>query len=568
MSDSTIASFDLVNDPWLPCLMTDGGIRDLSLRQVLMDAHLVRELSLDVPTQFPPVLRMLLAIVHRAMRQPGSSGGPRSTEAWEHLWALGGLPREPICRYLDEHRDRFQLFHPVAPFMQVAGLTTARGGPKPITQLIPFAATGNNAPLFSAARDADPPWLTCAEAARWLLHVHAWDTSGTKTGAVADPQAKAGKSYPGRTGPLGQLGVLIPVARTLWHTLLLNLLVLGEDISPADDLPTWEAGPLTAEWHERHPTGVLDLYTWPGRRVRLQPEPTADGVRVRHAIVTAGDRIADLTTLISFEPHTAWQRDKAQEKKLKRAPVYTPRRHQPGRELWRGLGPILAQARADRPSPDQRGPRVLDHVSGRAHLLRGERILLSGTGTTYGNQFAVIDETYADTMPLPVAVLADRGGDWEATALEAVRAAEQAASALASLASNLARAAGCDEDRLLAGRGRAARARLYAELDSRFRRWIADLGGSAGDPVEALRRWHAEMREQARQIAGEMLGTVPPEAVRGRDVQLDRDRHELINAARAEIWFNAALRRALATPTATDARPVSQQPPISEEMPA
>jgi CRISPR system Cascade subunit CasA len=194
MSDSTMARFDLVDEPWLPCLMTDGGTRELGLRQVLLDAHLMRELSLDVPTQFPPVLRLLLAIVHRALRQPGTSGGPRSTEAWEHLWALGALPGGPISRYLDEHRDRFQLFHPAAPFMQVAELRTASAEAKPITQLIPFAATGNNAPLFSAARDADPPSLTCAEAARWLLHVHAWDTSGTKTGAVGDPQAKLARA--------------------------------------------------------------------------------------------------------------------------------------------------------------------------------------------------------------------------------------------------------------------------------------------------------------------------------------------------------------------------------------
>jgi len=568
MSDSTIASFDLVDDPWLPCLMTDGGTEDLGLRQVLLDARRVRELSLDVPTQFPPVLRLLLAIVHRALRQPGTSGGPRSMEAWEHLWALGALPGGPISRYLNEHRERFRLFHPAAPFMQVAGLKTASAEAKPITQLIPFAATGNNAPLFSATRDADPPLLTCAEAARWLLHVHAWDTSGTKTGAVGDPQAKAGKSYPGRTGPLGQLGVLVPVGRTLWHTLLLNLLVLGDDISPADDLPSWEAGPLTAEWDERHPRGVLDLYTWPGRRVRLQTEPAADGARVRHAIVAAGDRIADVTTLISFEPHTAWRRNETQEKKLKRAPVYMPVRHQPGRELWRGLGPILAQARADRPSAQERGPRVLDHLADRAHLLRGERILLSGTGITYGTRAAVIEETYADTMPLPVAVLADRGGDWEATALDAVRAAEEAATALATLAANLARAAGCDEDGLLTGRRRAARTRLYAELDSRFRRWIAELGGSADEPAEALGQWRTEVREQAERIAGEMLGAVPPEAVRGRDVRVDRERYELINAPRAEIWFNAALRKAAARATSTADQPVSQEPPRDEEVPA
>jgi CRISPR system Cascade subunit CasA len=565
MSDSTIASFDLVDEPWLPCLMTDGGAEDLGLKQVLLDAHLVRELSLDVPTQFPPVLRLLLAILHRALRQLGTSGGPRSTDAWEHLWALGALPGDPISRYLDEHRERFQLFHPTAPFLQVAGLKTGSAEAKPITQLIPFAATGNNAPLFSAARDADPPSLTCGEAARWLLHVHAWDTAGIKTGADG---VKGGKTYGNPTGPLGRLGVLVPVGRTLWHTLLLNLLVLSKDISPAGDLPSWEDGPLTAEWHERHPRGVLDLYTWPGRRVRLQPEPTADGMRVKHAIVTAGDRIADLTTLISFEPHTAWRRNETLEKKLKRAPVYTPVRHQPGRELWRGLGPILAQARADRPSPEERGPRVLDHLADHAHLLRGERILLSGTGIAYGTQAAVIDETYADTMPLPVAVLADRGGDWEATALDAVRVAEEAATALATLAANLARAAGCDEDGLLTGRRRVARSSLYADLDSRFRRWIAELGGSADEPAEALGQWRTEVREQAERIAGGMLGAVPPEAVRGRDVRVDRERYELINAPRAEIWFNAALRKVAPRVTTTADQPVSHEPPRDQEVPA
>lgn len=189
-------------------------------------------------------------------------------------------------------------------------------------------------------------------------------------------------------------------------------------------------------------------------------------------------------------------------------------------------------------------------------------------GIIYGNQAAVIDETYADTMPLPVAVLADRDGDWEAAALEAVRAGEEAASALAILAANLARAAGCDEDGLLTARRRAARTGLYAELDSRFRQWIAELGGSTDQPVDALRQWRAEVREQAERVAGEMLGVVPPEAVRGRDIRLDHERHELINAARAEIWFNAALRKALGTPAATADRPASQEPPKAEEVPA
>ena len=85
---------------------------------------------------------------------------------------------------------------------------------------------------------------------------------------------KGGKTFGNPTGPLGQLGVLIPPARTLRRTLLFNLLVLGDDISPTVIGPL-EAGPLTAGWRTVTPAGLLDLYTWPARRVRLQPERLA-----------------------------------------------------------------------------------------------------------------------------------------------------------------------------------------------------------------------------------------------------------------------------------------------------
>jgi CRISPR system Cascade subunit CasA len=570
MGDLAGATFNLVDESWLPCLMADGSSRELGLRDVLLEAHLVRELSLDVSTQFPPVLRLLLAIVHRAVRQQGTSGGPRHKKDWKHLRDLAALPREPISRYLDEYSDRFQLFHPGAPFMQVAGLKTASGEAKTIAQLIPFTAKGNNAPLFSAARDADPPSLTCGEAARWLLHVHAWDTAAIKTGAVGDTHVKGGKTTGNPTGPLGQLGVLIPVGRTLWHTLLFNLLVLDDELSAADDRPAWEAGPLTAQWQERHPRGVLDLYTWPGRRVRLLPEQTPRGVRVRHAVVAAGDRIADITTLIRVEPHTAWRRSEPQEKKLKRPRVYMPLRHQPGRELWRGLGPMLAQARADRPGAEDasRGPLVLQQLADRADMLQGEPGRLFATGITYGNQAAVIEETYTDMMPLPMAVLAGRADGWEAAALDAVRAAENAAAALAALAANLARAAGCDDKRLLTGRRLAARTRLYAELDGRFRKWLASLGETPDGPVEALSRWRREVRKQAVQVAGQLIDAAPAEAVRGRQVQLRRERSEVVNAARAEIWFNWALRQAQLTTAPDIDPPTVSQRRADEEVPA
>lgn len=548
MSEALPPEFNLIDEPWLPCLMADGGREELTLRQALLRAHLVRELSLDAPTQLPPVLRMLLAILHRALRQEGTTGGPRTDDAWRHLWQLRSFPGPPVSDYLDRWRGRFRLFDPTAPFLQVAGLRAASGEARTVALLIPFAASGNNVPLFSSARDDLPVSLTCAQAARWLLHAHAWDTAAIKTGAVGDPAVKNGKTTGNPPGPLGQLGVLIPAGPTLWHTLLMNLVVLSDGLSPADDRPVWEAPPLGASWETRAPRGLLDLYTWPGRRVRLVPEQLGSAVTIRRAVVTAGDRISDLTLLRGLEPHTAWQRSQAQEKKLKRQPVYLPRRHQPGRQLWRGLGAILAQAQADRPG-ENAPPRVLDSLAGRGNLLGKLPTRLLGVGITYGNQAAVIDDTYADVLPMPVTVLAERGGDWEAVALNAVRVADDAASAVGGLAANLARAAGCRDDRQVGGQRNRARERLYADLDGRFRMWLAGLAEPGQLPSRELAGWAGQVQDRAEAVAAELLNSAAPEGWRGRELR-SGNRSDLVTSPLAEIWFRAALRKAVAVPLA------------------
>jgi len=122
----------------------------------------------------------------------------------------GQSGRRDARAYLDRHAERFDLFHPDFPFAQVAGLHTVKDETKPVSLLLPAVATGNNVPLFSARTEADPPALTPAEAARALLAAQCWDTAAIKSGAAGDPQVKYGKTTGNPTGPLGQLGVVVP----------------------------------------------------------------------------------------------------------------------------------------------------------------------------------------------------------------------------------------------------------------------------------------------------------------------------------------------------------------------
>ncbi|WP_432144258.1 type I-E CRISPR-associated protein Cse1/CasA [Streptomyces sp. bgisy084] len=544
--------FNLVDDDWLPVVFTDGSTGEVSLRAVLLRATEVRSLALDNPSQTPPVIRLLLAIVHRAMN------GPTGEKHWSAWWEAGAFDAATICTYLDQHRSRFGLFDAQAPFMQVGGLQALNGKTKTAALLVPHVASGNNVPLFSAERDARPDALTPAQAARWLLHAHAWDTAAIKTGAVGDDQAKAGKTMGNPVGSLGQLGVVMPMGPTLWHSLMCNLLPTTGAAVGEEDLPVWERPPLTAQWAERMPKGRLELFTWPARRIRLIPEPDADqpgGVVVRQVLVCGGDRISlntgqELRGWMRSEPHSAWKRSPNLERKRKFPLVYWPVRHRVERQLWRGLGPLLARAEltttaAAKDAPTVQGPAVLSQLGTRERMsaLKGMPLRVLAVGFEYGNQSAVIDESYGDVLPLPVAVLSAQDDDWRHTVLHAVEATEGAVRALAYLAENLAVASGCrkSEEGLLTGHRERAREAAYAALDTPFRRWLSSLSDNDADPDEALDLWAHEVRRIIRSRAGELLKAASPAAWHGQET----GEGEVMDASLAEIFFHSALRKAL-----------------------
>ncbi|WP_051877130.1 type I-E CRISPR-associated protein Cse1/CasA [Streptomyces natalensis] len=544
--------FNLVDDDWLPVVFTDGSPGELSLREVLVRAHEVRSLALDVPSQVPPVVRLLLAVAHRAL------AGPTDEKQWRTWWDEAAFNETVINSYLDEYRSRFGLFDAQAPFMQGGGLQALNGKTKTAALLVPHVASGNNVPLFSAERDARPDALSPAQAARWLLHAHAWDTAAIKTGAVGDKKAKAGKTTGNPVGALGQLGVIMPMGPTLWHTLMCNL--LPTEAAAGGDLPVWERPPLTGQWAERMPKGRLELYTWPARRIRLIPEPDAGlpgGVAVRKVVVCGGDRIAlttgqELRGWMSSEPHSAWKRSENLERKRKFPLVYWPVRHRVERQLWRGLAPLLARAElpstaAGKDAPTLRGPAVLAQLGTRERLsaLKGMPLRVLAVGFEYGNQSAVIDEAYGDELPLPIAVLSAQDDDWRNAVLDAVAAAEGAVRALAYLAENLAVASGCrpSEEGLLAGHRERARETAYAELDAPFRRWLALLADDA-DPDEALDRWAHEVQQIIRSQARELLASTSPAAFHGQASGAGDDA-QVMDAFLAEIFFHRALHKAL-----------------------
>jgi CRISPR system Cascade subunit CasA len=528
MSPSERPSFDLVHDPWLRVRDLDGNADELGILRTLGTAHRLAGISGDIPTQTFALVRLLLAVLH------GALGGPRDDDAWEELWAAERLPLELIADYLARHRSRFDLFHPETPFLQVADLHTASGGTSGMAALI--ADVPNGRPFFTTRLGPDLS-LTYAEAARWLVHSHAFDISGIKSGAVGDDRVKGGKGYPIGVAWSGLLGGVLLEGKTLKETLLLNL-VASDVRDPARDLPAWErepVGPAEEQEGGRTPTGPVDLYTWQSRRIRLFP---AHG-RVRDALVANGERLTP-QNLHGAEPHTAWRRSEAQEKKLSRPLVYMPREHDPERAVWRGLQSLLPRGTATQKgeASARLAPGVLQwlgHLSVEDMIVKDHVVRVRTIGMIYGSNNSVVDEVIDDALSMRALLARQDAEQLVGVATACVEAAELAARALGNLAANLAAAAGGD------GAGPRTRAleSAFAELDAPFRSWLLGIGADS-DYTDVQIAWHHTAYGLIRGLAKDLQRRAPLNAWAGRQVRGRR-----LTPAHADKQFRDDLRKAL-----------------------
>lgn len=550
----TVPSFDLVSRPWLPVqYKKDGSTGELSLRDVFAQAGDVRRVVGDLPTQELALLRLLLAILYDAVDEAeGRSGGaPAKLEDWEALWEAPDC-FDVVVDYLDRHRDRFDLLHPERPFLQVAGLHTQK---HEVASLNRIVADVPNGEAFFSMRRPGVDRLGLQEAARWLVHTHAYDSSGIKSGMEGDDRVKGGKVYPQGVGWAGGLGGVFAEGVDLRETLLLNLIPTDEDIitsTPKADLPVWRRdtppgpGVLEGDPSVPRPAGPRDLYTWQSRRVLLHTEgPEATGV-----VLGYGDPLAPANRQ-KAEPMTGWRRSPAQEKKLGRPLIYLPRQHDPTRSAWRGLASLLHAQKQDgdttgRGTDRSRPPGVvrwLALLSTEGVLPKGSLIRTRLVGAVYGTQQSVVDEVVDDSIALPVVLLHQDRRLHRAVAIDAVTDAEHAVSALGHLAGNLARAAGSDT----APATSSARDLGFGALDGPYRRWLADLA-EGSDLDQARTEWRSTARDIVLDLGRELLDAAGGTAAEGRVVELPGVGKRWVDSSRADLWFRTRINKVLPEP--------------------
>ncbi|WP_051815115.1 type I-E CRISPR-associated protein Cse1/CasA [Streptomyces violaceoruber] len=534
-------TFDLTSRPWIGVLRRDGSQDELSLRQVFAQADDLRCVVGELATQEFSLVRLLLAVAHDAL------AGPGDIEEWVELWEDPGC-FAPVQAYLDEQRDRFDLLHPVAPFGQTAGLRTAKDEVFSLNRIVADVPAGE--PFFSA-RMPDVQRLSFAEAARWVVHVHAYDTSGIKSGMVGDDRVKGGKVYPLGTGWAGGLGGVFVEGDTLRETLLLNLVAADTELLDfsADDRPAWRREPCGPGSDGRTATGLRDLYTWQSRRVRLHHD--ADGV---HGVVLGyGDPLV-ARNMHQGEPMTAWRRSPAQEKKLGQSPVFLPLEHDPARAAWRGIAALLAdrlEGTNGAEGPSRLRPRILEWIARlvtERHLSRRFLVRTRVVGVRYGTQQSVIDEVIDDRLEMPVVLLHGQDPAYAAQAIAAAEDADRAVRILGDLAADLARARGSEQE----GPKDVARAEGFDALDHPYRDWLSGMA-KAPDPFEHRHIWQRQVRHTVSRLGDRLIAAAGDAAWEGRIHTDPKGGTHWLNAGLADVWFRGRLAKALGDPDSPDA---------------
>lgn len=257
--------FNLIDEPWIPCIEPNGHRVEYGIRDTLLKAHELREICDDSPLVTVAIHRLLLAILYRTHK------GPTDFAFWKDLYEAGAFTQTKVTDYLEKWEDRFDLASDTYPFFQMAGLETKRAAS--VARLATESASGNNATLFDHSDDdATTDWLL-AKVATQLIACQSFALGFGRSGD-ATINGKA-ETLPYSADAIALRGMTVWLqGRSLFDTLMVNLV-------PADDtsLPPWELDDphkyrdrLVGKTRKAITSlGVVDLFTWQSRLVRLLP---------------------------------------------------------------------------------------------------------------------------------------------------------------------------------------------------------------------------------------------------------------------------------------------------------
>lgn len=469
--------FNLLVEPWIVVIKEDGITEEMSIKEVFCQAHNIKSLAGEVPAQDVAILRILLAILYavyyRAELNSNASNledEEDAIEIWVKMWKKNKFNIEQLEDYLLTYYERFWLFHSKYPFYQVLIENgTSYDSPKLIGEL---SESGNKPRLFSNRNGLAKNKISYNEAARWLIHLNAFDDTSSKPSV-----RKGGLPSPG-AGWLGKLGLIYPEGRNLFETLMLNFTMTdyNGDIFP-DGKAIWEVEPSAEERVEiPTPESPIEILTLQSRRILLE---RLDACVVGYLLL-GGDIVLKENALI--EQMTVWRKNKEEQ--------WTPKRHDPSRLMWRDFSAIISKSEGTQKPGVVRWTSMLV----RKGIFPYDHANFRISGVKYGSKDFFAEDFIDDNMEFSSKLLGETGEVWNERITDSIERTDNCVKIFGNYAKNLSTLSGNDPKGSNVEHAReSAKGLAYYALDSSFRSWLSSIDPDKDDEEKKLGEWMQKM---------------------------------------------------------------------------
>jgi CRISPR system Cascade subunit CasA len=370
-------SFNLLDQPWIPCANLDGRMEELSLRETLACAHELRAVQGDSPLETASLYRLLLAVIHSVLR------GPKTKDDWAALWRARHFDMSRFDDYFKNWHSRFDLFDKERPFYQVKDNEDGRD--KVSNDVMPDVASGTNATLFSHVVDENDIALHPPKAARTLLVMQTMSIAG---GWGMAPKESS-------DAPWGRGVIFLTEDESLFDALTLNLFLYPDNqVMPHTkyDLPAWESeDPFKLQ--REQPLGYLDFLTWQNKQVSFVPEGDVASPVVKKMKISQGLKLKAEV----LDPMKHYRIDE------KKGPIF--HRYSEERALWRDSATLFKVRNAIATRPPHAFLWLAELAEDEETIAKHQIFRLMVLGMS--NDQAKIYFYRHETFPLPLKYLKD-----------------------------------------------------------------------------------------------------------------------------------------------------------------
>lgn len=540
-------TFNLTTDPWIKVIETDSGKERLvSLIDLFRNAQDYQRLAGEMQSQDLAILRFLLAILTTVYSRFDTEDEPydwltidKNTmkvsqivddadqhellDTWSKLYKSGHFT-ESVIKYLKLYYNRFCMFgeHPFyqvteSEFNQavpakkqiptkeqiVKGKGAGRINIKQINRQI--SESGNTSTVFSPKSEKFKNTIKIDELVRWLIMYQNFTSVTDKT------KIESTKEFSKSAGWLYKLNPVFAQGKTLFQTLMLNLILVQKDNDYQPQKPVWEYDDVPSYVAELKkqllPQNLAELYTSWSRLFYIfwnQEQPI---------VFSAGIPTFDNANAF-IEPMTTWRFDK----KTNQYKPATRQLDSLGTTMWRNFGQYVKLQSFDDDTNYEPGIVTwLHRLDDKSIIpLNSQITLASATLISDGDSKSQLPvaEVY-DDMSINANVLFDKNNSnfWPQRIEDTIEATKKVGSLYRDFAKNIATIRGYDKD-IASKFANRMRGEFYESLNRPFKLWLSQLTNH-DDRDQKIKIWYAQLANLVHIASDNTLQSSSSRDIRG-----------------------------------------------------